>query len=283
MSVPKPQPVFILSDGTGITGEKVVRAAFRQFKGHLVHLKVFPHVTQTEELTGLFRKARRVKALVVTTLVTRDMRIAAERLAADMGVRHLDLLGHLIHELEGFLDQESVGVPGTLHTTDDSYFRRIEAVEFTVKLDDGKLPRMLNQADIILVGVSRTSKTPLSTFLAHKGFKVANVPIVLDRPPPNELFHVDQDRVFALTIDPDILQEIRLSRLEALGMGPQTNYGDRDYILAEIEYADDLYAGNPEWPVINVTNKAVEETAATILRIFQDRGHAVPLGEVSQL
>lgn len=276
-------PVFILSDGTGITGEKVVRAAFRQFKGHLVHLKVFPHVTEPEELTRLFRKAVRVRALVVTTLVTSDMRFAAEKLAADLGVRHLDLLGHLIHELEGFLDQESVGVPGTLHTTDDSYFRRIEAVEFTVKLDDGKLPKMLNRADIVLVGVSRTSKTPLSTFLAHKGFKVANVPIVLDRPPPMELFDIDQDRVFALTIDPDILQEIRRSRLATLGMGPATNYGDRDYILAEIEYADDLYAGNPEWPVINVTNKALEETAAKILRIFQDRGYAVPMGEVSQL
>ncbi|MCO4744563.1 MAG: kinase/pyrophosphorylase [Proteobacteria bacterium] len=283
MTVPKPLPVFILSDGTGITGESVVRAAFRQFKGHLVHLKVFPHVTEIDDITALFRKARHVGALVVTTLVTREMRKAAEHHAKEMGIRHLDLLGHLIHELEGFLNQESVGVPGTLHTTDDSYFRRIEAVEFTVKLDDGKLPRMLSQADLILVGVSRTSKTPLSTFLAHKGFKVANVPIVLDRPPPKELFEVDQDRIFALTIDPSILQEIRLSRLATLGMGPNTNYGDRDYILAEIEYADDLFAGNPDWPVLSVTNKAVEETAARILRIFQDRGHVVPMGEVSQL
>ena len=283
MSNPSPQPVFILSDGTGITGEKVVRAAFRQFKGHLVHLKVFPHVTELEELNQLFLRARRLGALVVTTLVTREMRIAAERMARDMEIRHLDLLGHLIHELEGFLEQESVGVPGTLHTTDDSYFRRIEAVEFTVKLDDGKVPSMLGQADLVLVGVSRTSKTPLSTFLAHKGFKVANVPIVLDRPPPKELFRVDPDRIFALTINPTVLQEIRLSRLATLGMASTTNYGDRDYILAEIEYANELYAGNPEWPVIDVTNKAVEESAASILRIFRSRGHAVPMGEVSQL
>ena len=283
MSNPSPQPVFILSDGTGITGEKVVRAAFRQFKGHLVHLKVFPHVTELEELNQLFLRARRRGALVVTTLVTREMRIAAERMARDMEIRHLDLLGHLIHELEGFLEQESVGVPGTLHTTDDSYFRRIEAVEFTVKLDDGKVPSMLGQADLVLVGVSRTSKTPLSTFLAHKGFKVANVPIVLDRPPPKELFRVDPDRIFALTINPSVLQEIRLSRLATHGMASTTNYGDRDYILAEIEYANELYAGNPEWPVIDVTNKAVEESAASILRIFRSRGHAVPMGEVSQL
>lgn len=283
MSVLKPMPVFILSDGTGITGEKVVRAAFRQFKGHLVHLKVFPHVTEVQDLNALFRKARHVGALVVTTLVTSDMRVAAEKMATDMNIRHLDLLGHLIHELEGFLDQESVGVPGTLHTADDSYFRRIEAVEFTVKLDDGKVPKMLHQADLILVGVSRTSKTPLSTFLAHKGLKVANVPIVLDRPPPSELFEVDQGRIFALTIDPSVLREIRASRLATLRMAPTTNYGDQDYILAEIEYADDLYLGNPDWPVLDVTNRAIEETAARILRIFQDRGHNVPVGEVSQL
>ena len=156
-------------------------------------------------------------------------------------------------------------------------------MEFTVKLDDGKVPSMLGQADLVLVGVSRTSKTPLSTFLAHKGFKVANVPIVLDRPPPKELFRVDPDRIFALTINPTVLQEIRLSRLATLGMASTTNYGDRDYILAEIEYANELYAGNPEWPVIDVTNKAVEESAASILRIFRSRGHAVPMGEVSQL
>ena len=159
--------------------------------------------------------------------------------------------------------------------------RRIEAVEFTVKLDDGKVPSMLGQADLVLVGVSRTSKTPLSTFLAHKGFKVANVPIVFDRPPPRELFNVDQDRIFALTIDPDVLQEIRLSRLEALGMGATTNYGDMDYILAELEYSEALFRSHPHWPVIDVTDKAVEETAAVILGILDDRGLVGPGGDAS--
>jgi regulator of PEP synthase PpsR (kinase-PPPase family) len=174
-------------------------------------------------------------------------------------------------------------VAGLLHSADERYFKRIEAVEYTVKADDGKDPRLLVDADIILVGVSRTSKTPLSTFLAHKGFKVGNVPIVLDRPPPAALFDVDPRRVFALTIAPEVLQNIRRTRLVALRLGADTNYGDLDYIQAEIEYASDLFLSHPEWPLIDVTNRAVEETAATILGIYYERGFDVPLGDVSQL
>ena len=159
-----------------------------------------------------------------------------------------------------------------MHQADEWYFRRVEAVEFTVKADDGKEPRLLRQADIILLGVSRTSKTPLSVFLAHKGYKVSNVPIVLDRPLPDEVHKIDQNRVFALTIDPESLQVIRHGRLATMQMPGRSNYSDMDHILAELEWAEDLYRRNPSWPVINVTRKAVEETAATILKIMADRG-----------
>jgi len=275
--------VYIVSDGTGDTAEKVVRAAFRQFSGHLVHLRTFSHVTRMDELTALLRRASRNQALVVTTLVRSDMRELSKKLAKDLSVRHIDLIGELLVELEAFLNEAPVGVPGLLRAADESYFRRIEAVEFTVKADDGKEPRMLREADIVLVGVSRTSKTPLSTFLAHKGFKVGNVPLYLDSTPPAELFTIDQRKVFALLIEPDALQAIRRGRLRAMGMPSDTNYGDIDYILADLEHAQRLYKTNPSWPVIDVTNKAVEETAATILRIYQDRGFGIPLGDVSQL
>lgn len=278
-----PQPVFILSDGTGDTAEKVVRAAFRQFQGHVIYLRTFPLITSPEKLSSMFRRAKRQGALVVTTLVQPEMREHAERLAVEVGVQHIDLLGHLIHEFEEFLGRQAVGVPGLMHQADDHYFRRIEAVEYTVKADDGKEPRMLREADIILVGVSRTSKTPLSTYLAHKGFKVGNVPIVLDRPPPDDLFEVDPRRVFALTINPDALRSIRKSRLEAMRMPSRTNYCDMDYILAELEYATDLYRGNPEWPILDVTAKAVEETAAQILSIYNERHGGGTLGDPSQL
>jgi hypothetical protein len=159
-----------------------------------------------------------------------------------------------------------------MHKADDAYFQRIEAVEFTVKADDGKEPRMLADADIILVGVSRTSKTPLSVFLAHKGYKVSNVPLVLERPLPRQLLHASPRRVFALTIDPESLQEIRRHRLKTMQVPGRTNYSDMDYILAELEWAEDLYRQNPSWPVIDVTRKAVEETAAIIIKIMNDRG-----------
>ncbi len=277
-----PKPIFVLSDGTGETAEKVVRAGLQQFKGHLVHVRTHSHVTEPEQLSKWFRRAARQDAFVVTTLVEKTMRDAAKRLAKEHSIRHIDLIGHLLGKLEGFLDQEAVGVPGLMHQANDRYFRRIEAVEYTVKADDGKEPRMLLEADIVLVGVSRTSKTPLSTYLAHKGFKVANVPIVLDRPFPHLLHQVEPARVFALVIDPDALQNIRRSRLRTMGMG-KINYDDLGYILAELEYAEELFRANPMWPIIDVTNKAIEETAAAILGVMQERGLVGVVGEVSQL
>lgn len=275
--VSPPKPVFIISDGTGDTAEKMVRASFLQFHGYMVNVRTYPLVTRVEPLRELFRLAARQQAMVVTTLVGREMRTAAERMATEYRVRHVDLIDGLLTQLEGFLQSEPVGVPGLMHQADARYFRRVEAVEFTVKADDGKEPRMLHEADLVLVGVSRTSKTPLSTFLAHKGFKVGNVPIVFDRPLPPQLFEIDQGRIFALTIQPQSLQVIRRERLRAMRMSDNTNYGDIDYILAELEFAEDLFRSNRTWPVLDVTNKAVEETAANIISVLQDRGYSSPL------
>jgi regulator of PEP synthase PpsR (kinase-PPPase family) len=274
-----PKPVLVLSDGTGDTAEKMVRAALQQFKGHLVHVRTYAHITRPEQLRSWFRVAARQGACVVTTLVAKEMRAHAKDLSVEHNVVHLDLIEDLLGVLAGYLELQPVGVPGLLHQADETYFRRIEAVEFTVKADDGKEPRMLHQADVILVGVSRTSKTPLSTYLAHKGFKVGNVPVVLDHPPPPQLQHVDQNRVFALTIDPRALQGIRRARLVTMGMQKTVNYDDLDYILAELEYAEGLFRSHREWPVIDVTGKAVEETAATILGLMNDRGLIGPRGD----
>jgi len=271
-----PKPILILSDGTGETGEKMVRAALQQFRGHLVHVRTYAHITRPEQLRSWFRMAGRQHAAVVTTLVNQDMRRYAAELSVEHEVAHLDLIEDLLTVLASYLEQQPEGVPGLLHQADETYFRRIDAVEFTVKADDGKEPRMLEKADIILVGVSRTSKTPLSTYLAHKGYKVANVPIVLEHPFPDQLDIADQRRVFALTIDPEALQAIRLARMRAMGMARRMNYSDMHYILAELEYADDLFRRHREWPVIDVTGKAVEETAATILGILHDRGLVGP-------
>ncbi len=281
--IPIIRQIYIVSDGTGETAEKVVRAALRQFVGYLVHVHVFPHITEREQIQELMHKASLKDALVVTTLVKAEIRAAAEELAKQNRIRHADLIGSLLSQISLFLRATPQGVPNQMHKINDEYFQRIEAVEFTVKGDDGKNPRMLFHADIILLGVSRTSKTPLSVYLAHKGYKVCNIPIVLDQPLPEELFGVDQDKIFALTIDADVLRNIRTQRLKTMRVQGRSNYSDMNYILAELEWSENEFRGNPHWPVIDVTQKAVEETAAIILGILSDRGLVREVGDVSQL
>jgi regulator of PEP synthase PpsR (kinase-PPPase family) len=276
-----PRALFIVSDGTGDTADRVTRAALRQFDGFRVSVQVFSNVTDAEHLDRILKQAAMAGALVVTSLVAPDQRSLANELARAYRIVQVDVIGGVITALSGWLGEAPVNQPGLLHRTDADYFRRIEAVEFTVKVDDGKEPRMLDKADIVLVGVSRTSKTPLSVFLAYKGYKVANVPLVLNRDPPEQLFGIDPRKVFALTIDPEALQNIRKQRLQAMRMRDDTNYGQMDYILAELEYAEDLFRRNRQWSHINVTNKALEETAATILALYTERGIAER--EVGQL
>jgi regulator of PEP synthase PpsR (kinase-PPPase family) len=158
-----------------------------------------------------------------------------------------------------------------VHQLDDEYFRRVEAIEFAVKYDDGKDPRGLLRADVVLVGVSRTSKTPLSMFLAHKRLKAANVPLVPEVEPPEELFEVNPRKVIGLTISPDELNLIRTERLKALGLRAQANYAALERILVELEYAEKIMK-KIGCPVINVSNKAVEETASIILDIIKRGG-----------
>ena len=274
--------VFVVSDGTGETALKVVQAALRQFQDHPVTLRVFPATDRPDLLPPIVDEAVPLGAMLVTTLVQPAMRAHARRLAHDRGLRHLDVLDPLLSAFEDLLHQRVDGVPGRLHRADDSYYRRIEAIEFTVRADDGKDPRMLPHADLILVGPSRTGKTPLSTFLGHKGYKVGNQPIVLDMPVPDQLFAVDPRRVFALTIEPSALQSIRRARLIAMGVPEAMNYSDMGYIMAELEYAEQIYRGN-RWRVVDVTHKAVEESAATILGVLHLNGLLGPTDEVSQL
>lgn len=281
-SKPPFRTVFVVSDGTGDTAQGLALAALRQFPSHPVQLQTFPMTESEEELRLIFERAKRREAMVVTTLVSEHMRRHAEELSKAQTVPHVELLGPILAGFSDFLHRRPREVPGLYHTTDERYFRRIEAIEFTLRADDGKDPRLIPEADIVLVGVSRTGKTPLSSFLAHKGYKVCNQPLVLGQQVPSQLFAADPRRVFALTIAPEALQEIRRTRMQAMFMDSTTNYCDMDYILAELEYARELGAGNM-WPQIEVTNKAIEETAATIFRMMQSNRLLGPISEVSQL
>jgi len=276
-----PHNVFIVSDATGETAEKTVRAALLQFQLPMVQLRLYSRVREPDEIRAIVERAREQSALVVYTMANADNRELLRHLSEDKGLESVDLVGALLAKLSGFLGAQPTGVPGAQHAVTEEYYRRIEAVEFTVKNDDGREPRNLPKADLVLVGVSRTSKTPLSTFLARKGLKVTNVPLVLGIQPPPELFQMDQHRVFGLTIQLDALVQIRQARLKHLGMPADTSYGLRDHVREELAFAHEVFRGHPEWPIVDVTNKAIEETAADILRIKKDRDRARLAAEIS--
>jgi regulator of PEP synthase PpsR (kinase-PPPase family) len=270
--------IFVLSDATGETAEKVVRAALLQFSSVPTSLRMYTRVRLEAEMRGIVARAKNEGALLVFTVVSTSHRELLRRICDEENVDSVDLIGTLMGKLATYLGSQPKGVPGLLHTVGDEYFRRIEAVEFTVRNDDGREPRNLPKADLVLVGISRTSKTPLSTFLAQKGLKVANVPLVLGIEPPSELFGIDQEKIFGLTIKAESLLQIRQARLKHLGMPPDTSYGQREHIAQEIAFAQGLFREHPSWPVMDVTGKAIEETAADILRIKKDRdGRRTPL------
>ena len=275
--------IYLLSDGTGETAERVLRSGLKQFSGYSAQVRKFPHITTLDQLQQVILETKHHDALLLFTLVDPNLRTEAKALAETHRVRHIDLLENVLGQLSLYFRASPIGVPNQMNLINDEYFKRIEAVEFTVRGDDGKNPKLLEQADIILVGVSRTSKTPLSVFLAHKGYKVCNIPIVLDRQLPDAIQSIDQNSVFALTIDPDILQQIRKQRLKTMRVSSKSNYSDMEHILDELDWADNLYRGNPTWPVIDVTQRAVEETAAIILKVLSDRGLAHTHNEIGQL
>jgi len=267
-----PRPVFVISDSTGDTGAHTLRSALAQFQDYLVNITTYGHITEHRRMEALIRLAAKEGALVVHTLVDASARVFVEETAERHNVPAIDLIGPLLGQLAGHLGGLTPReVPGAKAALSEEYFRRIEAVEFTVKHDDGAEPRHLHRADIVLTGVSRTSKTPLSTYLAQHGWKVANVPLVLGIDPPDELYKIDQDRVFGLTIEPETLHQIRMARIQNLGLATNSNYGHIEHIHMELEYANDIFRRNPGWPVIDVTRRAIEETAAVILKINDER------------
>jgi regulator of PEP synthase PpsR (kinase-PPPase family) len=263
--------IMVISDATGETAERMVRAAVLQFGEMPVNVRVYSRVRLESDVESIIERAAELRALIVYTVVNREERDLIMHLVERHNVESVDLIGALMAKLSVFLAAEPSGVPGLLHVIGEDYFRRIEAVEFAVKNDDGAEPRNLPKADLVLVGVSRTSKTPLSTYLAQKGLRVANVPLVLGVDPPRELEEVDEYKVYGLIIRPEALVRIRQNRLAHLGMPQDSSYGSRRHIEDELAYSREIFRNHPNWPVIDVTSKAIEETAADILRLYKER------------
>lgn len=269
-----PQKVFIyiISDGTGETAMTMTKAALVHYGSHDLNIVRFKNVRTEVMVDSCIEEAFQKKAIIIHTVVSRQLRTYLQDKAGSFGIPQVDLLGPLLNELDQFFNvTDSKKEAGILHSVDEKYFKRVEAIEFAVKHDDGKLLTDLHKADIVLVGISRTSKTPLSLFLSHKGWKVANIPLVPGSPLPEELFKIDQRKIVGLIIEPTSLQKIRRNRLEKIGQDPGGDYARMDKIFDEIDYAKELFNKNKRWPVFNVTERALEETATEITKIICSR------------
>src|SRR5271165_5416517 len=267
----EPRRIEILSDSTGETAEKVVRAAMLQFPHSGAHIRLHTRVRTKDAARPILELAAKEGALVVFTVVSPELSEFIHAQSYELKMESLDLIGSLIGKLSTFLDRQPINMPSGMLPLTEEYFRRIEAVEFAVKSDDGKEPRNFKKADLVLAGVSRTSKTPLSTLLAQRGLKVANQPIVLGVALPPELEETPRDRVVGLTIEIDQLIEIRKARLKQLGMPTDASYGLREQVKQELDYARQIFSDHPGWPVIDVTGRAIEETAVIILESLKER------------
>jgi regulator of PEP synthase PpsR (kinase-PPPase family) len=266
--------VYVVSDSIGETAEFVVRAAASQFDGRQCEIRRMSYVDDEETIQETVMAAKEVGGFIAYTLILPELREAMMRRAQQHNVLAIDIMGPMLDAFQTVYNMQPKLRPGLVHQLDEEYFKRVEAVEFAVKYDDGRDSRGLLRADVVLIGVSRTSKTPLSMYLAHKKLKVANVPLVPESAPPEELFQLPVKNIIGLTINPDELNLIRQERLKSLGLTSQANYAKYERILYELEYADKIMK-RLGCPVINVSNKAVEETASIILDLLKRGGHKV--------
>jgi regulator of PEP synthase PpsR (kinase-PPPase family) len=255
--------VVVVSDGTGDTATAVVKAVMLQFQNEW-KLRVFGGIRHESDARRAVVQAADSGALVVFSLV--DKRVAKSLLneATRLGVPTVDLLGSLIAKVAQHLHAEPRHQPGLLHAFSDEYFQRIEAVEFAVRHDDGANLETLFEADIVLIGVSRTSKTPLSMYLAQRGYKTGNVPLVAGIEAPPILNDIDSNKIFGLMVDHATLVTLRVNRLKVLRASPHTSYTDADTVELELRRARRLFRER-KWRTIDITGRAVEETAARII------------------
>jgi regulator of PEP synthase PpsR (kinase-PPPase family) len=262
----KPAEIFVVSDGTGDTATSATQAAMLQFRAPW-RMRTFRDVRQESQARRVIELAARSGAMVVFTVVDERVARTLRDHGATAGVRTVDLLGPLISRAAQHLDAEPRLQPGLLHGFSDEYFRRIDAVEFAVRHDDGANLRTLIDADLVLTGVSRTSKTPLSMYLAQRGIKTGNVPLIPGLEPPRELLALDPSRVIGLSLDPGALLTIRRSRLRLMHAPPYADYADPDQVLGEMARARRLFRERG-WRTVDISGKAVEETAARILELI---------------
>ncbi|GGG76360.1 pyruvate, water dikinase regulatory protein [Paenibacillus radicis (ex Gao et al. 2016)] len=259
--------IYVCSDAVGETGEAVAKATLRQFASEEVKIKRYGHMKSEDEVIQVVSEAASTGGFISYTLVQPKLRALMKEEAFRWGVRAVDVMGPMLEAYVDTFGSSPNRKPGLLHSIDEDYHRRIEAIEFAVKYDDGKDARGFMQAEVVLIGVSRTSKTPLSVFLSHKGIKTANLPLMPEVTLPAELAAAPGRLIIGLTMQPEHLLSIRTERLKTLGLPPTAPYASEARIVEELRYAEKIMESF-QCPVIDVTNRAIEETAGLIIEML---------------
>ena len=263
-------PVYVVSGGYGLAGNHMVQSLLIQYPDNNIPVVIYPGIDNEKKVKDVVKKAQAEKALITHTMVDPELRRKLKNYCSMYKVRNIDFMGELADYLDEQLDVEPLQHPGLYRKANQEYFERIDAIEFTLSHDDGMGHERLFNAEIILTGVSRVGKTPLSVYLAMFGWKVANVPLVKGIKPPDELFNVDPNRVFGLHIGIPQLIAHRKKRMESWLNHKNDLYVDEESVKEEIKHALFVFQrGN--FTVLTVTNKPIESTANEILNLMSER------------
>ncbi|CCI87862.1 pyruvate, water dikinase regulatory protein [Lactobacillus gigeriorum] len=257
--------IIIISDAAGDTAFNNATAAAAEFPDAKVNYRRYPFITDLDKLNETFEEIEKFPNLVIIySLVKDEMQLPVIRFAREHNIQSVDIFSPVVEALQATTGMRPMQKIGAQHNLNQKYFDRISAMEFAVMYDDGKDPKGFLEADVVLLGVSRTSKTPLSLFLANKNLKVANLPLVPQTHIPKEIYQVDPKKIIGLTNDPSVLNEIRRQRMISYGLNPDTTYSSMDSINEELESAKKLYRKLGCY-VVNVAHRSIEETAALIM------------------
>lgn len=267
--------IYACSDSLGETAERVARAAASQYDKQEFNIIRVPYIRSEQQIEELVCKAEANKAMICYTIISPSLRRKLWELTKTANVTVVDIIGPMLAGVGTLTDTEPTLKAGMIHQLDEEYFKRVEAIEFAVKYDDGKNPMGFLKADIVIVGVSRTSKTPLSMYLAHKRIKAANLPLVPEVSLPPELFQIPARKIVGLIIDPFKLNFIRSERLRSMGLDANASYANIERINEELEYARGVMR-RLHCPIIDVSSKAIEETANLVMEIVKRNKELYP-------
>lgn len=262
--------IYAISDSMGLTVEMAAKVAAAQFRDVETRVQLIPNIKTSPQIDEVIEACRKTKGIIIHSFVTHELADYIWYEGRLSNVEVVNLLGPILNRLSNYLNRLPAEKPGLFTQLNKDYFRRIETTEFAIKHDDGAFTDELDRAEIILLGVSRTFKTPLSIYLSYKGWFVANIPIILDMPLPEILYSLPPERIFCLVTNPSNLAKLRGVRNEYL-MGMAPSYASYDYVKKELRYANFLYSTHPNWSVVKVTAKPIEEIAGNIIRIYRKK------------